>query len=180
MNKPGYYLKVSSLRTAISMTVFFSGNNSVPTWIYQPGRTFLLVRCIFFIHILNPCLLCILLRLVSQFFNEGPRWFFRDRNLFLSSYILFHLAAMHPGGAWKKQQSEEIHDDSNESQETGPLFQCISRNHGCRAVPQVFWSFLIIQSYSISVISRALCLNFMIALIKKDTPIRKCWDILRK
>lgn len=60
MNKPGYYLKVSSFRTAISIAVFFSGNNSVPTWIYQPGRTFLLVRCIFFIHILNPRLLCIL------------------------------------------------------------------------------------------------------------------------
>ena len=54
MNKSGYYLKVSALRTAISVTAFFSGNNSVPTWIYQPERTFLLIRCIFSIHIFNP------------------------------------------------------------------------------------------------------------------------------
>lgn len=97
------------------------------------------------------------------------------------SFILHPLSFGSNAPRWcMKETAEEIHDDSNESQETGPLFQCISRNHGCRAVPQVFWSFLIIQNYSISVISRALCLNFMIALIKKDTPIRKCWDILRK
>jgi len=78
MNKPGYYLKVSALKAAVSMTVLFSGNNSVPTWIYQPGRTFLLLRCIFF----KPLL--IVYFILSSFYL-----------LYISNFKLPGLAGLH-------------------------------------------------------------------------------------